>query len=104
MARITLFSILLALTFKAGAADLPASVRQALRSLGIPEANVGVVVQPAGEAHSLLSLNADEPRNPASVMKLVTTYAALELLGPAYRWRTEAYYAGTRSGDGLAGD
>ena len=29
--------------------------------------------------------------NPASVMKLVTTYAALELLGPAYRWKTEAY-------------
>ena len=28
--------------------------------------------------------------NPASVMKLVTTYAALELLGPAYRWKTEA--------------
>ena len=29
--------------------------------------------------------------NPASVMKLVTTYAALELLGPAYRWKTEVY-------------
>ena len=31
--------------------------------------------------------------NPASVMKLVTTYAALELLGPAYRWKTEVYAA-----------
>ena len=29
--------------------------------------------------------------NPASVMKLVTTYAALDLLGPAYRWKTEVY-------------
>ena len=29
--------------------------------------------------------------NPASVMKLVTTYAALEILGPAYRWKTEVY-------------
>ena len=27
--------------------------------------------------------------NPASVMKLVTTYAGLELLGPAHTWRTE---------------
>jgi D-alanyl-D-alanine carboxypeptidase/D-alanyl-D-alanine-endopeptidase (penicillin-binding protein 4) len=33
--------------------------------------------------------------NPASVMKLVTTYAALEMLGPAYRWKTEAYADGT---------
>jgi D-alanyl-D-alanine carboxypeptidase/D-alanyl-D-alanine-endopeptidase (penicillin-binding protein 4) len=32
--------------------------------------------------------------NPASVMKLVTTYSALELLGPAYRWKTEAYIDG----------
>ena len=27
-------------------------------------------------------------------MKLVTTYAALELLGPAYRWKTEVYLDG----------
>jgi D-alanyl-D-alanine carboxypeptidase/D-alanyl-D-alanine-endopeptidase (penicillin-binding protein 4) len=32
--------------------------------------------------------------NPASVMKLVTTYAALDLLGRDYRWRTEAYLDG----------
>ena len=32
--------------------------------------------------------------NPASVMKLVTTYAALELLGRDYRWKTEAYLGG----------
>ena len=32
--------------------------------------------------------------NPASVMKVVTTYAALDLLGRDYRWKTEAYLAG----------
>lgn len=42
--------------------------------------------------------------NPASVMKLVTTYAALELLGPAYRWKTEAWAAGPLREDVLAGD
>jgi D-alanyl-D-alanine carboxypeptidase/D-alanyl-D-alanine-endopeptidase (penicillin-binding protein 4) len=32
--------------------------------------------------------------NPASVMKLVTTYAALDLLGPAYTWSTPVYVEG----------
>ena len=42
----------------------------------------------------LIAHDADRPRNPASVMKLVTTYAALDLLGRDFRWRTEAYLAG----------
>ena len=42
--------------------------------------------------------------NPASVMKLVTTFAALELLGPAYRWKTEVYADGTRHDDVLEGN
>jgi D-alanyl-D-alanine carboxypeptidase/D-alanyl-D-alanine-endopeptidase (penicillin-binding protein 4) len=39
-------------------------------------------------------VNAEKPLNPASTMKIVTTYAALELLGPAYRWKTEVYQDG----------
>ena len=34
------------------------------------------------------------PVNPASVMKLVTTYAALDLLGPAFTWTTPVYVDG----------
>ena len=40
----------------------------------------------------------------SSVMKLVTTYAALELLGPAFRWKTEAYLDGARRADVLEGN
>ena len=32
--------------------------------------------------------------NPASTMKLFTTYAALEMLGPTYQWKTEFYTDG----------
>jgi D-alanyl-D-alanine carboxypeptidase/D-alanyl-D-alanine-endopeptidase (penicillin-binding protein 4) len=49
-----------------------------------------MVVQAVDGGPPLLSHNAQQAMNPASAMKLLTTYAALELLGPAYTWRTEA--------------
>jgi len=89
------FLVVLALiSLRAAGADLPAPVLQALRPLGIPTSSVGVVVQEVGASRATVSVNADQAMNPASVMKLVTTYAALELLGPAYRWKTEAYVDG----------
>jgi D-alanyl-D-alanine carboxypeptidase/D-alanyl-D-alanine-endopeptidase (penicillin-binding protein 4) len=87
--------VLLALTYSAmAAAALPAPVLQALKTAGIPARSVGAVVQEIGAARSALAHEAADVMNPASVMKLVTTYAALELLGPAYRWKTEAYVDG----------
>jgi serine-type D-Ala-D-Ala carboxypeptidase/endopeptidase (penicillin-binding protein 4) len=81
-------------SFKATGADLPAEARQALRSAGIPANAVSAWVQEVGAARPTVSVNAGTAVNPASTMKLVTTYAALELLGPAYRWKTEAYVDG----------
>src|SRR5687768_8197362 len=74
--------------------SLPSPVRQALKQAHIPESAVGVYVHEIGVAHPLLSINASKPMNPASVMKLVTTFAGLELLGPAYTWKTELYADG----------
>ncbi len=48
--------------------------------------------------------NADVSVNPASTMKLVTTYAALELLGPTFQWKTEFYTDGTLSNGVLNGN
>src|SRR5881394_1313593 len=83
-----------ALCFKSGAADFPPATVKALRAAGIPESSVAAWVQEAGAAQPRLAWRADAPMNPASAMKLVTTYAALELLGPAFRWRTEVYLDG----------
>ena len=79
---------------QAGAADLPLSVLKALRAAGVPQSSVGAVVQEVGAARPALAVNARESLNPASTMKLVTTFAALELLGPAYKWKTEVYLDG----------
>jgi len=59
------------------------------------------------EAHTrkpLISINAMQPMNPASTMKLLTTYAALDILGPAYTWKTEAYLDGALKDGVLQGN
>jgi D-alanyl-D-alanine carboxypeptidase/D-alanyl-D-alanine-endopeptidase (penicillin-binding protein 4) len=91
------FLVLLALTPLATQAAAPEALRKALRDAQVPEGNVSIVVQEVGAQRPSLALNARASRNPGSVIKVVTTYAALELLGPAYRWKTEAY----RDGDEL---
>jgi serine-type D-Ala-D-Ala carboxypeptidase/endopeptidase (penicillin-binding protein 4) len=71
--------------------QLPAPVVQALQAENVPLENVSIYVQRVDAAQALLAYQADLPRNPASVMKLVTSYAALDLLGPSYRWKTQFY-------------
>jgi D-alanyl-D-alanine carboxypeptidase/D-alanyl-D-alanine-endopeptidase (penicillin-binding protein 4) len=73
---------------------LPAPLRAALQEAGVPASAVAVYIHPIGARRPALAWNADQPMNPASAMKVVTTLAALELLGPAYTWRTEAYADG----------
>jgi D-alanyl-D-alanine carboxypeptidase/D-alanyl-D-alanine-endopeptidase (penicillin-binding protein 4) len=84
----------LACSFKSADAQLPKPALQALRPAGIPESSVSAWVQELGAGKPTVALHGEAAVNPASVMKLVTTYAALELLGPAYRWKTEAYVDG----------
>ena len=69
-------------------AQLPPPVAQALKQAQIPATNLGLVVQAVDASQPLLSHNANQAMNPASVMKLLTTYAALELLGPSHTWQT----------------
>ena len=85
-------------------ASLPREIGRAFLDAGVPLTDVGIVVQEAGGRRPLFAHQAEQPMNPASVMKLVTTFAALELLGRDYRWRTEAYLAGPLVDGRLDGD
>jgi len=49
-------------------------------------------------------INADEKMSPGSIMKLVTTYAALEILGPNHHWTTRFLTDGELVGDTLKGN
>ncbi|MEY2631734.1 MAG: hypothetical protein RIR00_388, partial [Pseudomonadota bacterium] len=82
------------------AEGLPPSVQQALNQARIPAGQVAVAIQPLDGRAPLLQHNVSQPLNPASVMKLVTTYAGLKLLGPAATWKTGAWSDGEVSSDG----
>jgi D-alanyl-D-alanine carboxypeptidase/D-alanyl-D-alanine-endopeptidase (penicillin-binding protein 4) len=86
------------------ARDLPAPVREALLRAGVPASAAAAVVEPVDGGNAIVSHNASAAVNPASVMKLVTTYAALDLLGPAFTFRTDVLTAGEIAGGVLEGD
>jgi len=78
----------LALCVGVARAELPDSVAQALQQAGIPDSHVGILVRDIDNPASLLAHGETTPLNPASVMKLVTTLAALDSLGPAHTFKT----------------
>jgi D-alanyl-D-alanine carboxypeptidase/D-alanyl-D-alanine-endopeptidase (penicillin-binding protein 4) len=61
-------------------------------------------VHEIGAAEPLLAAGAERAMNPASTIKLLTTYAGLDLLGPAYAWTTDAFATGPVKDGVLAGD
>ncbi|MFT4192084.1 MAG: D-alanyl-D-alanine carboxypeptidase/D-alanyl-D-alanine-endopeptidase [Comamonas sp.] len=86
-------------------AALPASVEAALRAARMPAGSVtALVVDASGQQPARLAWQTQAQVNPASIMKLVTTYAALDSLGPAYTWRTNVYLSGPVRDGVLQGD
>lgn len=93
-----------AIAAPAAATTLPPQLAAALRDGGLSPANVAFFVQGVDEEAPLLAHNAGQPMNPASTMKLVTTYAALDLLGPAHTWKTEVLADAPAASGRLAGN
>ena len=75
---------------------LPPPVVAALKRAQVPPSALSaLVVSVDNRAEERLRFRASVPVNPASVMKLVTTYAAMDLLGADYTWNTRFYTDGT---------
>jgi D-alanyl-D-alanine carboxypeptidase/D-alanyl-D-alanine-endopeptidase (penicillin-binding protein 4) len=104
MIRALIFALLLFPVCAAQAVPLPDSVSNELKKARIPIESVGIEVREVSSDAPLVSVNATQAMNPASTMKLLTTYAALDLLGPAYTWKTEAYLDGTLTDGVLRGN
>ncbi len=88
----------------AAQAPLPRELQRALAGSGLPMSSFGVHVQGVDTHQALAMLNAEEPYVLASTAKIVTTLAALDLLGAHYRWRTHALINGPIVEGRLLGD
>ena len=92
------------LAWPATAAVMPDEIARVMRVHKLPLEAVSVVVQAVDEDTPRLSVNAAIPRNPASAVKLVTTWTALDLLGPNHTWTTRLFALGPIRNGVLEGD
>jgi len=91
-------------TAAAESATLPPRVQQVLAAEGITASKVSIIVRDPHSGESVLELNPAISRSPASTLKVLTTWSALESLGPNHRWHTRAYATGPIINGRLAGD
>src|SRR5471032_774282 len=103
-----LASFLLPLALPVSAAQintaLTPNVEKALKASKLQDSALSLVMIPLNGPGTPTIFNADVSVNPASTMKLVTTYAALEMLGPNHQWKTEFYTDGPLSNGVLQGN
>ncbi len=83
---------------------LPGALKSAIEEQGLSPRSVGLWVERAGDDQVLAQLNADRVFNPASTIKLATSLAALDQLGPDYIWKTELWATGEVVDGVLYGD
>lgn len=109
--RVSKFLVVLLVSVLAGLpaiaaeyAELPVGVRSALQVRQVPGESLSIHVEDVDTGEVVLQWLPDTPRNPASTMKLLTTLVALDILGPAYRWKTDIYALGEVEAGRLDGD
>lgn len=84
---------------------LPQTINEKIRKSSISEKDISIYIKEAGrDGNVVASLNKDEMLTPASVIKVLTTYAALLELGFDYRWPTKFYTTGRLHNGILYGD
>jgi D-alanyl-D-alanine carboxypeptidase/D-alanyl-D-alanine-endopeptidase (penicillin-binding protein 4) len=97
---------LLITSFNTHAAEttLPLGVQNALNTRNVPHNTLSISVVDVDSGESILEWLPQQSRNPASTIKLLTTLVGLDVLGPAYRWRTDIYARGEIVDGRLNGD
>ena len=98
-------SIVLFFVFSLWLFALPQAINEKIRQSGIAKRDISIYIKEAGAGGKVVaSLNAGKTRTPASVIKVLSTYAAVLKLGFNYRWQTKFYTTGRLKNGILHGD
>lgn len=85
-------------------APLPPAITKALQTQGISASGLSVYAEELDGGEVLLAHNAEQLRQPASTIKVLTTFIALDVLGPTFTWKTRAFADGSIKNGVLNGD
>ena len=85
-------------------ASIPYELNQKLQAYPINSANYSIHVQEVNSETPIVSWNSHTKRTPASVVKILTTYAGVLALGYDYRWETKFFHTGYIRDGVLRGD
>ena len=72
----------------------PPPIQRVIEQGHLPYASVSYIVEDANTGAVVIERNPRIARGPGSVMKMLTTYAALDTLGPQFKWHTRALVDG----------
>jgi len=80
------------------------AINKILNRSELSKANYTLYIKNISKRNKIFSYNEQKAFNPASLMKLITTYAGLQILGPQFQWKTEVLYKGALKNKHLYGD
>ena len=84
---------------------MPAGLNTIVNKSGIPKKDISIYIKEAGDSNRVVaSLNAQQTRTPASVVKVLSIYATVLKLGFDFRWPTQFYKSGNIKNGVLHGD
>ena len=86
------------------AQDLPGPLEKQIKRFNLSRNSLSLEVREMDSGRTVLSMNGNRPRNPASVIKILTSLSALEMLGPHFLWQTKYYLDGNLRDGVLNGD
>lgn len=98
------FILLISMPLAASEPFLPPPVESRLAHRQVPQETTSIYVEDLETGEVVASWNDDIARNPGSTIKLLTTLAALDILGPTYTWTTDIFALGPVADGKLDGD
>ncbi|MEK6543526.1 MAG: D-alanyl-D-alanine carboxypeptidase/D-alanyl-D-alanine-endopeptidase [Elusimicrobiota bacterium] len=100
--RVTYHLSSLPLVTTLGSDSIAKTLTAIIERSSLPPQDIAILIERA-DGSVVYSLNAKEPMLPASTMKILTSMAVLDALGPAYRFSTDIHYTGTLNNRVLEG-